>query len=365
MNEEKKHICIVTRNLRAGGAERVIAHLCRFLIDNGHTVTLILLEEAEIQYELPPGVHIRTIGRQSRGALADKLRSYRAVRKAVLAAAPDAVLAMPEEIGIYVLLALSGTHIRTVVSERNNPYVYPPRKITRLLRRIAYPMADGLIFQTEGAAAFFPARIRKKSIVLPNPLDAARLPLPFCGEREKVIVGAGRLEAQKNFPLLLAAFALFYRTHPDFQLVIYGEGSRRAELEEAALQSGLPAGSVLFPGHVPDLPCRINSATAFVLSSDYEGMPNVLIEAMACGVPSVATDCPPGGAAALIDSGKNGVLCPVGDAQALANALCRIAEDPGFARALSQNSIQLRNTLEMSRICTKWFLFLTGSPVSN
>lgn len=359
MNTKAKHICIVTRNMRAGGAERVIAQFLRFLTENGHTATLILMEEDEIQYALPPEVHLHTIGRRGKSALSDKFRSYGAVRKLVLNAAPDAVLAMPEEIGIYVLLALRGTKIRTVVSERNNPWVMPSRKITRLLRRVAYPFADGLIFQTEGAAAFFPEKIRKKSVVLPNPLDVSRLPEPFCGVREKIIVGAGRLEPQKNFPLLIRAFAAFYRTHSDFRLIIYGEGSLRGELEEAARQTGLPTGVISLPGRVPDLPQRMNSATAFVLSSDYEGMPNVLIEAMACGVPSVATDCEPGGAAALIEPGKNGLLCPVGDSDALSDALCRIADDPALAALLSQNGIRIRNTLEMSRICKKWLMFLT------
>lgn len=359
MSTDKKHICIVTRNMRAGGAERVIAQFLRFLVGSGHTATLILMEDTEMQYEIPPEVRVHTIGRRGKTALSDKLRAYRAVRKTVLAAAPDAVLAMPEEIGIYVLLALCGTKIRTVVSERNDPRVMPPRKITRFLRRVAYPFADGLIFQTEGAAAFFPERIRKKGIVLPNPLDGSRLPAPFCGVRDKVIVGAGRLEVQKNFPLLIAAFAGFYRKHTDYRLVIYGEGSLRGELEEAARRTGLPEGVISLPGRVPDLAERMNSATAFVLSSDHEGMPNVLIEAMACGVPAVATDCKSGGPAALIEQGKNGVLCPVGDAAALTNALCRIADDPVFADTLSQNGVRIRNTLEMSRICTKWLTFLS------
>lgn len=356
---EAKHICIVTRNLGAGGAERVIVQLLGYLVQNNYRATLILMENAPVHYEIPSAVSLVVIGKRAKGALADKLLSYRALRKKVRALAPDTVLVMPEEIGIYAMLALIGVRTRRIVSERNDPARMPYRRISRVLRPLAYRFADGIIFQTRAAANFFPKWVQKKSVVLPNPLDLSRLPAPFDGERDNCIVGAGRLEAQKNFPLLIRAFARFYQAHPAYRLVIFGEGSCRAALEREIVACGLPEGTITLPGCVSDLPVRINTATAFVLSSDYEGMPNVLIEALACGVPSVATDCSPGGAAALIEHEKNGMLCPIGDEEAIASALSRIVEDAAFAATLSANAVAIREKLEISRICEKWISFLT------
>jgi len=136
------------------------------------------------------------------------------------------------------------------------------------------------------------------------------------------------LAPQKNFKLLIDGFSVFYQKHPDYRLVIYGEGSLREELTAYAARR-LPEGICSFPGNVSDLPEHLNSVSAFVLSSDFEGMPNVLIEAMAMGVPCVSTDCPSGGPKELIENGVNGFLVPVGDAEALAQSLEKLVTETG------------------------------------
>ena len=125
---------------------------------------------------------------------------------------------------IYVLLALLGTGIPVYVSERNNPWVMPDVKVTRMLRTLMYPTAKGLIFQTEMAKSFFPESIQAKGIVLKNPVDPGRIPAQYCGQREDVIVAAGRLSEQKNMPLLLKAFARFSPNHPEFPSTVLRPG---------------------------------------------------------------------------------------------------------------------------------------------
>lgn len=350
-------ISFVTRNLSAGGAERVIAQLATYMAEKGIQCEIVTIDQKEVFYNIPTKIVIYQIGKKSNNKVADKLLRYKELRKYLKSSNPNVVLSMPEEIGIYVIPALLGTGIPIVVSERNNPWVMPWKKVTRLLRKIFYPFADGFVFQTKQAASFFPKSIRQKGIVLPNPLDLNRIPKPWSGERNKEIIGVGRLEQQKNFPLLIKAFAKFYRTHPDYKLTIYGEGSKRSELELLA-NSLLPKKAYSFPGRTKDLLDKIKNAKMFVLSSDYEGMPNVLIEAMAIGMPVIATDCPSGGPAELIKDGVNGLLVPVNDIDAMTAAMTKIADSEELAKTLGKNAVDIKNKLDSEVVSENWRIFL-------
>ena len=351
------HITIVTRSLCAGGAERVIAQLLNHWVENQTQCSLILLDKKDRFYPLDSRITVHEIGVVSSNRYVDKIKKYSAVRTLVRSLKPDVVLSMPEEIGIFVIGALMGTKIPVVVSERNNPWTMPNKKVTRALRTLLYPFADGFIFQTEQAASFFSKRIQEKGVVLPNPLDLTRIPAPFVGERQKIIVGAGRLEPQKNFFLLIDAFQQFYREHPEYRLIIYGEGSLRKDLEAYAAEQ-LPEGTFELPGRASDLVHRLNPATAFVLSSDFEGMPNVLIEAMATGVPCVSTDCPSGGPAELIRHGENGYLVSAGAAEEIAEQLSHIVNTPEEAAKISQRSVAIKNELDATIVASKWKSYL-------
>lgn len=354
---EMRKLIFVTRNMKAGGAERVISQLANNYSRVGIQCTIVTLDNEEVFYQLNSAVTVYAIGRRSSNAYVDKFLKYKELRRYVNLNKPDIVLALPEEIGIFVIPALLGTKIPVVVSERNNPWVMPWKKETRLMRKLFYPFASGLIFQTEQAASFFPEKIRKKGIVLPNPLDLERIPKPWEGTRRKEIVGAGRLDKQKNFTLLIKSFAKFYKNHPDYVLTIYGEGKLREELESFAA-SLLPEEVYSFPGRTTELLELIKGAAMFVLSSDYEGMPNVVIEAMAMGMPVISTDCPSGGPAYLIQSGKNGLLVPVGDEDALIEAMCKIADSEELANYLGKNALEIRERLNSDIVVKKWREYL-------
>lgn len=351
------NVCVVAKNMASGGAERVIARLISYITKQNIHISLILLNDTPIHYHIPESCEILVIGKKAESALKDKLLRYAEVRRLISERKPQLVLSMPEEIGIYVIAAMLGTGIPVVVSERNNPWVMPDRKVTRILRRLMYPLVKGLIFQTKQAASFFPASQQRKGIVLPNPLDVNNLPAVYEEEREKTVVSAGRLADQKNFPLLIEAFAQFHKKHPDYKLVIYGEGDKRQQLEALAAEK-LPEGVWCFPGRVDDLPERIGRCGIFALSSDFEGVPNVLIEAMAVGTPSVSTDCAPGGAAELIESGKNGLIVPVGDAEALAEGLAYMADHPAEAAAMAAEGVKIRERLDAEKVAADWLAYL-------
>lgn len=351
-----RKIAFVTRVLSSGGAEMVLKQIVDACARQGMDCLVLTIWENRERVSFHPNVQVVELEPAGDG-LNGKCIQYGQVRKHIQKFGADVVLSMPEDIGIYVILAMLGTGIPVVVSERNNPWVMPNKKITRLLRKMAYPFAKGLIFQTKQAASFFPMSQQKKGIILPNPLDLSRLPEVYQGQREKVVVSAGRLDVQKNFPLLIEAFAQFYKKHPDYRLVIYGEGSKREELETLAAQK-LPEGSWSIPGRVGDLPNKISHCEIFALSSDYEGVPNVLIEAMAVGTPVVSTDCAPGGAATLIDNGSNGLLVPVRDPQSLAESLCYLVENPTISATMAEKAVQIRQKLDAEKVTMQWLAYL-------
>ncbi len=353
---KNKHIAVVTRYMHGGGAERVIAQLANYLVSKGNACTIVTLEEDPVRYALAESVTVTCVPERFSSKLIDRIDRYARIRKYLKSIRPGVVLTMPEEVGIYATLAMVGSGIPVVVSERNNPWIMPDVKITRMLRAPAYLFAKGLIFQTEMAKSFFPRSIQKKGIVLPNPVDASRIPTQYQGERRKVIVGAGRLHPQKNFSLLIKAFARFHRIHPEYQLVIWGDGELRSVLEEQIRDLKLKS-AVFLPGRNDHLLEEIRDCAMFVLSSDYEGSPNVLIEAMCMGMPVISTDCPSGGPKELIRNGENGLLVAVGDEIALSEAMLRMT-DTQFTRGQAVAAYESRKILTSSKVFENWETYL-------
>lgn len=353
-----KKLAVVTRSMHGGGAERVIAQLIKYFNSNEIEIVLITIDKEEIFYELPKDIKIYEIGRKSKNKIIDRIYRYKSLRDICIYENVDLVLSMPEDIGIYVIPTLLGTRIPIVVSERNDPWVMPNKKITRIIRKIFYPYVDGLIFQTDMAASFFSEKLQRKGKVLPNPLDISRIPLPYKGQRKKEVVAVGRLAKQKNFKLLIEAFAEFNKINPEYKLIIYGEGPLRTELETYAKES-IPESAFDFPGKKKDVLQMINKSAMFILSSDYEGIPNVLIEAMAMGMPVISTNCPSGGPQTIIVNEKNGLLISVNDKAALVEAMNKLV-DSTYSKNLGNNAAELREVLSDNKIYEEWLDYLNA-----
>ncbi len=351
-----KHIWIVTHKMTGGGCERVIAQLLQGFLAQGLSCTLVSECKVPSFYPLPEAVEQVFLLDSPEMAASDVPRAYGKLRKLALAQRPDVVVAMPEKVNVWCVLFLMFTGIPVVVSERNDPSRHPESKVKRLLRRLVYPFGAGFVFQTKQAAAYFSKAIQNRGTVIPNPLDPGRLPEINDGKRQQVVVGAGRLHEQKNFPLLIKAFAKFYQTHPQWRLVIYGQGPCRAALE--SLAQTLAPEVVELPGQTDQLPEQLATCGMFVLTSDYEGMPNVLMEALAVGAPCIATDCPVGGCAALVEDGQNGLLIPVGDEAALLAAMERLAAGEGLTQSPRERGEGIRARLDEEHICQAWITYL-------
>lgn len=337
--------------MTSGGAERVIAQLANYFTEKNISCRIITTENGEVMYPLHEKIDIVAIGKKSNNKVIDRILRYKTIRSVVQKNKPDVVLTMPEDTGIYAILALIGTGIPVYVSERNNPWVMPDVKITRLLRKVAYPFAKGIIFQTQMAKSFFPKYIQKKGVVLQNPVDATRIPEPYIGERKKVFSAVGRLEPQKNFPMLIRAFSEFHKREKDYKLVIYGEGRERSNIENLIKELHLE-NFVSLPGRNKDVLNCINDCAAFILSSDYEGMPNALIEAMCMGMPVISTDCPSGGPRELINNGENGLLIEVNSAEGMKKAMRQIVD--GRGETLGENAYLTGKKLTDLHVFEEW-----------
>ena len=347
-------IVFVTNAMLTGGAERVISTLSNYFVKEGTEVSIITIMNTPCEFELDSRVKCYSIYEKSgKPRRKEYAHYYNKLREQVKAEKPDIIVIMPEEISVKAIPFLKDIGIPLVVSERNNPWVMPKNKLNRLLRTIYYPKVDGIVFQTSMASSFFPKKIKDKGKVILNPLDYTRLPKELVGPRGKTIVTMGRLEEQKNQKMLIRAFEHIYKKYSDYKLIIYGNGSMKEELEEYA-SNILPRNSYSFENATDDVLNRINNAGIFVLSSDYEGLPNALIEAMAIGLPCISTNCMSGGPAELIDQYKNGILVDVGDDEALALAINEIIRNKTLADKLSKNAKKIKYRLDENKIIGEW-----------
>jgi glycosyltransferase involved in cell wall biosynthesis len=222
-----------------------------------------------------------------------------------------------------------------------------------------FRFADGVILQTEQSKKFFPRSVRKKSVIMSNPLNPEFLNRKYTGDREDVIVTVGRLDENKNQSMLIHAFSRIASEFPNMKLVIYGEGEYRTRLEELVCEKNL-TDRVSLPGNISDVPGHICNARIFALTSNTEGMPNTIMEAMALGLPVVSTDCPCGGPAELIDDGSNGLLVPVGDAYSLADAFRLILTDSAFEERLRENASKITSRLAPDKVNKEWRDYLNS-----
>ncbi len=347
-------IGIIIGCLGLGGAERVSVNLARWFIGQGSEVVFFNTKKpAEKEYDLPDGAARILCWSKNKVGITSNLR------KALKKERPDAVIVMGTPMCVYAIPALTGLRIPTAVSERSSPGNAKIKKTTRVFSDLLVGSADAFIFQTEDAKKYFKKKIREKGRVIPNPIVASSLPDPYRGERTKRFVALGRLVAEKNYPLLIDAFGRFHKTHPEYVLEIYGDGPEREKLQARIDADGLGDSITLFRSR-SDVLEHVKDARGFVLSSDLEGMPNALIEAMAIGIPSVSTDCPCGGPADLIEDGVSGILVPTGDSDALAGAIGKIADDAEFAGTLSANSVGIRERLDINVIGKEWSDVLTS-----
>ncbi len=349
-------ICFAIDTLGPGGAERVVTLLANKFAMKGHVVFLaaFALEKLESFYKVNDKVCFIPLAQNKR----NKLKKIVFFRNFLKDNKIDIVVSFLPQINIYSFLATSFSKTIHIPSLRSNPESDVKGQIRRFFRWLSFMTSDGCVFQTRDALTFFGNRIAKKSTVIHNPLNNSIQ--FFEGDVfDNRIVSVGRFSIEKNKKSLILAFELFSHSHPSYSLVLYGDGYQIEEMKELCKELNL-GNKVLFLGNDPDWYKKEIHSRMFVLSSNYEGMPNALMEAMATGIPCVSTDCPIGGPKELIVDGVNGLLVPVGDVSLLSIAMARIADDRALALRLKNQNRNMIKDYSTDVICDEWELFLSS-----
>lgn len=340
-----------------GGAERVMINLTSQFAEAGNEV--ILLTSFVDKWEYPVAPDVRRLTMEQEEIKQNKLmRNYTRIKKLRAICKqekPDVLISFMAEPNFRALIATAGLPVKTIVSVRNDPNREYAGIAGKIVGKLLLPMADGCVFQTEEAQAWFPRRLKEKSKIIFNAVAESFFQIKR--EYPENIVTAGRLVKAKNHSMLIRAFAKVAEKYPEEKLLIYGEGKERATLECLIKELKLD-GRVLLMGATKQMQDALARAKVFVLSSDYEGMPNALMEALAAGVPSISTDCPCGGPRMLIEHEKNGLLVPVNDEDAMAEAMERLLQDRAIAEKLGNAAYESAEKFRPGKVFDQWKKFV-------
>jgi glycosyltransferase involved in cell wall biosynthesis len=320
-----KKIVFVIPFLSGGGAERVVSIWTGELAKQGNDVHLLVFYRVENEYMLDEKIVLHSV-RKRKNEYDDltKWEKIKALRNIFKDIKPDIVLPFISHVGILASIAKIGLKTTLIETIRNNPDTSPKRKLLRYIRNLSVFFSEKCIVQNKTQLEYFPYWIQKKMVVLSNPIsnEFTTTKKVFINKKIQDIVAVGRLEKQKNYPMLINAFSCIANIHKDIQLSIYGEGSLYNELFDLISKLNLHK-RVSLNGRTSDIADILQKSDLYILSSVTEGMPNALMEAMAIGLPCISTNCPTG-PIDLIENGSNGILIPVGDKEALVEAMSKV-----------------------------------------
>ncbi len=345
------NIIFVLASLGSGGAERVVSLLANKMVERKHQVEIICLKFNDVYYQIDSRVKVTLAMQQTKSRLTEIfwLRNYIYKKK------PDVVIPFTEGVYCFTILSLLGTHIPIIASERLDPAAMSPTR--KLLKRLFLPFADWLVVQTQSIKDYFPKRIQKKTSIIYNPVNDSVFshPQPSLKGRGDVtlnrIISVGRLYPQKNQKMMIRAVAKIADDFPDWQLVIYGEGPLRAELEFLVSSFKLQE-RVLLPGRTENVIEELRKSKIFCLSSDYEGMSNAMIEAICVGLPVISTKV--SGTNELIKDKETGCLVDLDNEMMLSSAMAFLMSNETVRKEMGHQNIIKSNKFNQVSIVNEW-----------
>lgn len=343
---------MIIRRLRYSGAYKMFMWLSKALADNGNEVTVCTWNKSDVE-TLPSNIKWIQLNLDGNGFMSIS----RAIRKVVNDVDADVSISFLLDGNVYNTIGCMGRRTKSVICERNDPFKpgYYKLKFWKPLFRFA----DGAVFQLPKVAEYY-NNIKGITAVIPNPvLSKGESNLESFENRPNVINVLGRLDLfQKRHDVMIEAFSIFVKKHPTYKLVFYGDGPDKHKMEDQVKRLGIEE-NVEFAG-ITNQPMEVMlSNKMFVLTSDFEGIPNSLIEAMSIGLPCISSDCRPGGAKFLIEDGMNGFLVPTNDAKAIADKMEWLVCNPTKANEIGQRAKQIVNKYSEAYITELWNKYLS------
>ncbi|MCM1325844.1 MAG: glycosyltransferase family 4 protein [Bacteroidales bacterium] len=345
---KQNKIAFFLGGMTRGGAERVISILSKKYASQGWQTDICVLLFYRLDYEIDKTT--RFIDLTGGDGQRWKRVPYwiNAIRKYVKNEKPDVIVSFVARINALVQLACVGLDVPIVVSERIDPR-YDGRELPiRILNNLFYPKAKKVVFQTKRIQSYFNKKIQDNGCIILNPVTVTTY---ASQKKKKKIVAVGRIMAQKNHKLLIESFSDVVKLYPEYELYIYGDGDLIPQLTELSRNLEIE-NQVHFPGNKPDIHREIADAEIFVLSSDYEGLSNALMEAMMMGLPCISTDC--SGSDEIIANGINGLLVPIGNRESLKNAMIRLIQDNTLKNSLGEAAKKTAENFTVELVMEQW-----------
>lgn len=339
-------IAFLVQGMDSGGTEKVVSVLSNSFTILDHQVTIIQLNNMPSFYSLNPKVSLYSLEYSRYGFI----RSMFRLNKKLVMDGTDVLIAMASKPIILASVAfVFCKNIKLVTSERTDPNRY--KRIIKLALKFAYGKSNLLVCPSKYVADYYKDVCNNRAII-PNPIEIYSEPIPI-HYRKNIIVSVGRLVEPKNFKLLIESFALLIKRTPDLKLEIYGEGIQRETLSNLICQMKLQD-KVILKGNVENVHSAIRYAKLFVCSSDMEGFPNALFEAMKLGIPVISTAFPTGVSEQYIQNNVNGFVVPCGDANAMSEAMYRIVSNEDVLNRMIKYNLDHASIFDANVVAKKW-----------
>lgn len=339
-------LTFVTSTLHAGGAERVISLLANSFCQKGYEVEIVCINKHLVFYPIDETVKVWFAEDEVKSL--SILKKMMWLRKHINSEKPDVVIAFMLEVYCVTLASLIGVSVPVISSERIDPHFFGRAK--GLLRWLLLRRTTHLVVQTVRIKDLYSAKLQSRTTIIPNPVTDKVFSLtPTL--KQKRIIAVGRLAYQKNYPMMFRAFAKVHHDFPDWQLVVYGNGPQKEEIRGVIERLGME-GHIILAGKSDHVVEEMNKSSLFVMSSDYEGMSNALLEAVCVGLPVISTDV--SGAKDLITDGVNGYIVPVGNERALTLALSSMLSSPEKMDEMGRQSKALAPRFREEQIVGQW-----------
>jgi GalNAc-alpha-(1->4)-GalNAc-alpha-(1->3)-diNAcBac-PP-undecaprenol alpha-1,4-N-acetyl-D-galactosaminyltransferase len=367
--EKTRRITLIISKLGPGGADRAMTAMANYWAAHGEHVTLITLALPHGDFYVVDervrrvGLGLMSSADTPRRPLRDNLKRLKHLRREIRLSRPDVVISFNAQQNVLTILASLRLGVPVIVCEQIDPRRDSIGRPWEALRRLVYPQATAVVVVAAALCEWAQQVVRKNKVYfVPNPMAVALNGSSDADSRRNskhVVAAMGRLTHQKGFDLLLQAFSRCVKNHSDWSLVILGEGEDRKRLESLAVELGIET-CVDFPGVVSNPERILRAADLFVMSSRYEGFPLALLEAMACGLAVICTDCPTG-PGEIISNGADGVLVPAEDVDALTGAIDCLMSDQKERERLGARAAEVTERFGLERVMNRWNDVLTDA----